>query len=360
MTKITERFGHLDLLRAVSIFLVLVAHAGLGDVVPGGSGVTIFFCISGFVITHLVLKERNDTGEFDIVGFYVRRALKIVPPLILIILLPTVIFSFVIKVDWSHVMGEVFFFFNWIYMTGNSQILPGSGVVWSLSIEEQFYILFALLWLLLVRKQRGEIYLAWVALALVAYSNCARIIFANGDSAHARVYYGSDTRMDGIALGILAAIWLSRAGDQRGSLKKPSVTWDFVAIAAVGVFVLSLLIRDEWFRNTFRFTLQSGATIVFIIFGFRSHNTLLSKVFRRMSQVKWLKLVGLASYSIYLCHLMLFDAMNPITDQMPLGLAVVLKLISGLALGIGCYYLIEVPALKFKSRLMLRRKNQRH
>lgn len=246
-------------------------------------------------------------------------------------------FAFVIKVDWFHVFGKVFFFFNWIYMTGNSQILPGSGVVWSLSIEEQFYILFALLWLLLVRRQRGEIYLAWVAVALVTYSNGARIVFAGGDSAHARVYYGSDTRMDAIALGVLAAIWLARVGVQQVALKKPSFAWDFLAISALCVFVLSLLIRDEWFRNTFRFTLQSGATIVIIIFGFRSQNSFLSEMFRRMSKIKWLKLVGLASYSIYLCHLMLFDAMNPITDLMPLGLAVVFKLVTGLALGIGCY-----------------------
>lgn len=70
-------------MRAGAVMLVVLSHAGL-TAVPGGSGVTIFFVISGFIITHLLLRELEKTNSFDIRGFYLRRALKIFPPLLVI------------------------------------------------------------------------------------------------------------------------------------------------------------------------------------------------------------------------------------------------------------------------------------
>ncbi|MGF0263595.1 acyltransferase family protein [Rhodococcus ruber] len=79
------RFAHIDAMRAAAVILVVLAHGGLGDVIPGGSGVTVFFTISGFIITFLVLRERDKTSAFAIGPFYYRRVLKIVPPLLIAI-----------------------------------------------------------------------------------------------------------------------------------------------------------------------------------------------------------------------------------------------------------------------------------
>ena len=115
-----NRYQHVDALRAFAVMLVVVAHAGLGSVVPGGSGVTIFFAISGFIITYLLMREFEKTGTFAIGFFYGRRCLKILPPLFFIVVLPTVIYSFFQQLDWFAFGGQVFFFYNWILVTSPS------------------------------------------------------------------------------------------------------------------------------------------------------------------------------------------------------------------------------------------------
>ena len=109
---------------------------------------TIFFTISGFIITTLLLTEWRRFGKFDIRGFYTRRAIKIVPPMVIAVVVPTFIFAITGgAINWSAFMGQMFFI-----TTGSSPAegilsISGTSVVWSLSIEEQFYLLFALIWL---------------------------------------------------------------------------------------------------------------------------------------------------------------------------------------------------------------------
>lgn len=183
------RLAHLDGMRAFAVLLVVVAHAGLGHLVPGGSGVTIFFAVSGFIITHLVLRERDRTGGFDVGGFYVRRAVKLLPPLLVAILLPTLVWSVWHPVDWSALAAQLFFYFNWTKASGAEfDALPGSGVVWSLSIEEQFYIVFALSWLLLVRRRWARTALAVVSAVVCCGSLGALRTFGGGEAC--RVGFG--------------------------------------------------------------------------------------------------------------------------------------------------------------------------
>ena len=347
-----QRFAHLDALRAVAVLLVVVAHAGIGDIVPGGSGVTIFFCISGFVITYLVLKERAETNSFKVTRFYLRRSLKILPPLFFIVLLPTVLFSRFYSLSISDLMGELFFYFNWVYMTGDSQVLPGSGVVWSLSIEEQFYIAFSLLWLMFIRLKNSEAFLAVAAIAVVLYSNITRVILASAPHAHNRIYYGSDTRIDAIALGVLGAIWFFNNRNKAiYSDSKHIRTWNMLLVASALFFIFSLCYRDEWFRNTFRFSFQSISTVVLILFGFRKKSDRLLQAINKFVQSRFVLAIGLSSYSIYLSHLILMDAIDPLFSGTPFSIAVTLKVTLSLTLGILLYLLIEVPALNFKNRL---------
>ena len=351
-----SRFVHIDALRAMSVLLVVVAHAGLGDIIPGGSGVTIFFCISGFVITNLVLKEKTDKGGFEIGWFYFRRFMKIVPPLMVIVIIPTLTLSAWIQLDWSHFASQLLFTFNWTYMRGSSQILPGSGVVWSLSIEEQFYLVFALMWLLLAKLRKADLYLSLIAVSTVLYSNLARVYFANGENAHSRVYYGSDTRVDAIAIGVLGAIWLSKRGSKNLNQSK-SKYQDLILIIACLAFIFSLIYRDEWFRNTFRFTIQSGASVVFILYGFIAKNTLMNRIQKRISNLKVVRIIGLASYSIYLCHLSLDYIVHPWLLETPFWVSVSTKTAAGVVLGIIIYFCVEVPSLKQRYKIQNKFKN---
>lgn len=346
------RFAHIDGMRAFAVMLVVVAHAGAGSIVPGGSGVTIFFTISGFIITFLVLRERDRTRSFALSGFYFRRAAKILPPLLIAVIIPSLVWAIWNPIDWWAFAAEIFFAFNWVKMTTGYLVMPGTGVVWSLSIEEQFYIVFALLWVLIVGLRRWRALLAGIAaLALVA-SITVRLILAQMPGTSERIYYGTDTRMGDIAIGVLAAVvlhlWL-----EKGS---PATWWsraigsDVAFIAALGLYVLSLVIRDEWFRDTFRFLFQTIAASVVILYGFLGPASRLKAFFHAASAWRPVALIGLASYSIYLVHLTMIDAVRSLFVGWPAWASVLVMTAIGTFAGIAIYKAVEVPVLRWRQR----------
>ncbi|MEI6536581.1 MAG: acyltransferase, partial [Verrucomicrobiaceae bacterium] len=296
-------------MRALAVMLVVVSHAGLQDRVPGGSGVTIFFSISGFIITYLLLKEKSRTGAFNIGAFYTRRALKILPPLFVVVIIPTIILSFFKTINWSPVGGIIFFYYNWLKIRDVNPPLPGSVVVWSLSIEEQFYLLFAALWAVVVVMQIG---IRWVIIGVIAAaltSTLIRIVIASTASFSVehqdRIYYGSDTRVDAIAFGVLTAIAFHYAVNQPNQ-----ETWitrmiqkDSSLVLALVLFLASLILRNEWFRYTFRFSFQSLAACIVILYGFGTRKTIVRSAFNSVVALRPIQIIGLASYSIYLIHL---------------------------------------------------------
>jgi peptidoglycan/LPS O-acetylase OafA/YrhL len=346
-----SRFAHIDALRAFAVLLVVVAHAGLGSIVPGGSGVTIFFAISGFIITFLLLRERDKTGGFSARSFYRRRAVKIVPPLVLIIVLPTLVYALFAPVDPVVVLAQIFFVFNWVYLAGAGGALPGSGVVWSLSIEEQFYLVFAVIWLLTVRSRHWRRIITACAAVGIVYSLAARMLLASDPEMSRRIYYGSDTRLDGIAWGVLAAIayhlWQERGSIRNGWTRLLGSDWSF--LGAIVLYAASLLIRDEIFRDTFRFSFQSVATCLVILYGLLPGQSALRSFFYSVSATRLVSLIGLASYSIYLVHLVLNNAVRDLV-ALPQFVEVVVLATLGIAAGILVYRTVEVPVHRWNAR----------
>jgi peptidoglycan/LPS O-acetylase OafA/YrhL len=357
------RYEHIDALRAVAVMLVVVAHAGLGHVVPGGSGVTIFFAISGFIITHTLLVERERTGGFSISDFYLRRVLKLAPPFLLLILLPTLVWATVRPVDVGAALSQVFFAFNWVYMQGLPDILPGSAVVWSLAIEEQFYIAFALVWLLAFRARRYLTVVTVVAAVTIVVPLVVRLALAAvlpEESLHRRVYYGTDTRIDGIAYGVLAAVLfsLSRAGRLHEGVRRVLAS-NWVPVLAAAAYLFSLVLRDELFRETFRYSLQAAAAAGLILYGLERSDGRARAVLGRLAGMRWVQVLGLASYSIYLAHLGVILALTPLTEAWPWALAFVLHVAVGTGLGVAVWHFAELPIEAFKKRLMKRRAAER-
>ncbi|MGB3676451.1 MAG: acyltransferase [Candidatus Nanopelagicales bacterium] len=347
------RFAHIDAMRALAIMLVVVAHAGL-TVVPGGSGVTIFFSISGFIIAYLLLRERDRTGRFRIKGFYLRRALKIGPPLLVCVILPTIFLGIVRSIDWAPLFGIVFFYYNWFKAEhGADAPFPGSGVVWSLSIEEQFYLAFAAIWLVAVRSRVRMRWLAIAAVVAATASLTSRILFASGsEAATDRIYYGSDTRLDGIALGVATAIAF-HSSELRPGRVRSIVGWfmrDSALVAAIMLYLISLIIRDQWFRETFRFTFQSLSTCIVLIYGFGSGPSRLRKWFDAVVRIRLVQFVGLASYSIYLIHLTAIYYAYDLSNQFPA--AVRISALTVLATGSGMlvYLSVERPVQRLRDR----------
>jgi peptidoglycan/LPS O-acetylase OafA/YrhL len=105
-----KRNTELDALRAISILLVLIAHLGYQHIVPGGLGVTIFFGISGYIITALILKEHQDYGNVDLFLFYRRRFWKIAPPLFFLVVIPSLLTWKVYSISIEKFLSQLFFF----------------------------------------------------------------------------------------------------------------------------------------------------------------------------------------------------------------------------------------------------------
>jgi peptidoglycan/LPS O-acetylase OafA/YrhL len=359
-TTALHRYAHIDAMRAFAVGVVVLGHAGLGDIIPGGSGVTIFFAISGFIITNLLLKEKVRSGGFNLRGFYARRLIKIFPPFLVAIAIPTIFVAFYQEIRWELFASQVLFYFNWIYMSnGDASLLPGSGVVWSLSIEEQFYIGFALIWLFAVRSARYVRLLTIVATIGAVAPLAIRFFIAITDFSHSRVYYGTDTRLDAIAIGILAAILNFKLTD---ATQKPAyltqvglfLKRDATLLIAVLLYFASLVIRDDVFRETLRYSMQSAAAALIILYGLLIPTTssFVRKAFESITALRIIQVIGLASYSIYLVHLQLTTLAERLLPALPGPALIVLNTAIGVSAGCLMWLIIEKPAERFKKRFL--------
>ena len=147
----------LDGIRAVSILMVVVSHCGLGKWVPGGFGVTIFFFLSGYLITTLMRREHAKTGTLSLNDFYIRRCLRILPPSFIVIAISLLLaLIFHETLSWVGVFANVAYFTNYYECFGGRSDIPGLNILWSLAVEEHFYMVFPLLYLLTCHTSRSR------------------------------------------------------------------------------------------------------------------------------------------------------------------------------------------------------------
>jgi len=341
------RLAHVDALRAAAVMLVVLAHAGLASTVPGSTGVTVFFTISGFVITDVLLRERRRTGRFDIRSFYWRRLTKLGPPFLVVVLVPTLLWSTTHAVDWPEVGGQVFFVYNWFYTDGSAgAVLPGSSVVWSLAIEEQFYIAFALFWLLAVHSRRVTVPLVWLGAVAVVVAVADRGFLWSQGASSTRILYGTDARLDSIALGVLAAVLAD-------ALRTPGVAartrrWlasNLVVALAVVLLALSALVRASLYQQVLRFSVESVAAALLVLYGVLRTDGRLRGALGRLAANRAVQVVGLASYSVYLAHLVVMHQVEPHLAGWPAGARTAFLVLVGVLAGVLVWRLVEVPVL---------------
>ncbi len=217
------RIGGLDGLRAVAVALVLVYHL-LPGLLPGGMvGVDAFFVISGFLITSLLLVERRTTGRIDAGRFWIRRLRRIVPAL-LVAVAATVSAAACLGGDVllavrRQVLGSVLLVYNWVEIVAGSSYFDRTQPllltnVWSLAVEEQFYLVWPLVVIALLargvsrRRVRAGALLA-LGLSLASAAWALRLV--RDGAPVSRVYMGTDTRAFGLMLGAAWALWHGRA-----------------------------------------------------------------------------------------------------------------------------------------------------
>jgi peptidoglycan/LPS O-acetylase OafA/YrhL len=227
--EVSDRRPALDALRGVAVLLVMCSHAQLPVPSWGAVGVTIFFTLSGYLITDLLLREqRLGGGRIDLRRFFYRRALRLLPALLAMLAAVSLASLFVPGyVEPEAVLGTLFYFQNWLMANGSHQY-GALGHAWSLSVEEQFYFLWPLVLLGVARAPRAGLRLA--VLGAVASFLLGGVLWDAGQGPW-RVYNGLDTRAATLLIGCALA-YLARA-------VRPQVRYALVGIGA-GLVLLFL------------------------------------------------------------------------------------------------------------------------
>ena len=209
----------LDGLRAIAVLAVIAYHLGLPGCSGGLMGVTVFFVISGYIVTKILLVEFSRTGKISFKDFYIRRAKRLLPAIILVIAavgaLCTIFNQVLLTKMRPEVIPSLFFVNNWWQIFNDASYFENIGLpsplthFWSLAIEEQFYLVLPLT-LFCVLKFGGRLgrrrNLATLMLVLAAVSAIEMALLFNPDQDPTRVYYGTDTRAFSLLIGAFVAV----------------------------------------------------------------------------------------------------------------------------------------------------------
>jgi peptidoglycan/LPS O-acetylase OafA/YrhL len=296
----------LDGIRAIAVLLVVLAHSGLEGLIPGGLGVTIFFFLSGYLISTLMLAEYERTGGINIFNFYVRRMLRLMPPLFVSLAIAYGLTGAGLlsgSITSAGLASQLFYFANYygLFFDPGNTIPDGTGILWSLAVEEHFYIFYPLVMTLLLgsalRPRTIGILLGIACLVILGW----RIHLVHSPNFLSdRTYYASDTRIDSIIYGCLLAVVINPVRPLHRSSTMPLAQWTVVAVAAA-VLLLTLFYRDPTFRETTRYSIQGLALIPLFYFAVRFPD---NQLFRHLNS-PWAIRLGTYSYSIYLIHYVL-------------------------------------------------------
>jgi peptidoglycan/LPS O-acetylase OafA/YrhL len=340
----------LDGMRAISVLLVFFSHAGLGStVVPGGFGVTIFFLLSGFLITTLLRMEFSRYQHINLRDFYLRRVLRILPPLYVSMALAIVLFF--IETDFAAIplggtIAQALQVSNYyLIFASPGVILPGTGVFWSLAIEEHFYLLFPLLYVWMCPRlsvsRQTTILLILCAAALIW--RC--VLHFHFNASVLRTYYGTDTRFDSILLGCVFAIVANPV------LRDPLHGWflrhmKWLLPLAIVVVLATFLIRNDGFRETLRYTVQGLALVPLFIAAIHYQESWPV----RFLNLPFMRFLGVLSYTLYLCHGIIMDFVNHIWHAHAV-LTGAVSLAAAIGFAALVHYWIERPCTKIRKRL---------
>jgi peptidoglycan/LPS O-acetylase OafA/YrhL len=293
----------LDGIRALSVLIVVLAHSGLEALVPGGLGVTIFFFLSGYLITTLMLAEHERTGGINILNFYARRVFRLMPPLLISLAIAYgLTYAGLLSgtITRAGLAAQLLYFANYyiLFFDPGNTIPAGTDILWSLAVEEHFYIFYPLLLTLMLggalRPRTIGMLLGIGCLVVLAW----RIhLVQSPDFVPQRTYYASDTRIDSIIYGCILAVVMNPVRQLHRPGTMSLAQWALLAGAAV-TLLLTLLYRDPTFRETARYSIQGLALMPLFYFAVRFSD---NKLFRQLS-LPWAVTLGTYSYAIYLIH----------------------------------------------------------
>lgn len=322
----------LDGLRALAVLLVLIGHSNWPLLMDDGGlvGVAVFFTLSGFLITTLLMEEWAQHRRINLKAFYTRRAVRLMPALIAVVLV-----CVALGFPPLDAAGVLLYLSNFMVASGN-MINPLTHT-WSLAVEEQFYLIAPVT--LILARGRFK-WWAYGAAAAAVTIWAWRFGYWTTLEESIRWIYNGPTRIDGILVGCALAVWFR----SRGQWVPP--TWAVIASWGYLMFYGSGFWEYGWSYFTVGMIGLQVACVIVVAWAVTSTRAWL----------QWgpLRFVGKISYGLYLWHYLVF--VTPQVEALPQPIRSIVEWVGAFALAIGSWYLIEQPiSRKLKNRFAVKR-----
>lgn len=296
----------IDGLRALAVIMVLAYHLKMPFAKSGLLGVTVFFVISGYLITGILINEIEESGGVDLKNFWLRRIRRLLPAVlsmaVVMIFVSAVVNRVVFTKGCNDLLSAVFGYNNWWQIFRKVSYFENAGApspfthCWSLAIETQFYLIYPILLILLSKaRNRGKVFAAVTAvLAMISVVLMGALYSPDGDPS--RVYYGTDTRAFSLLIGALAAI---QKEYHIIKVKLRGKLWAVIGSISVLILIGMMMLISSYSS----FLYYGGQAIVSVLAAFVVYAVTVSRsllnIILDSSILKW---IGDRSYSIYLWH----------------------------------------------------------
>lgn len=296
----------IDGLRALAVIMVLAYHLKMPFAKSGLLGVTVFFVISGYLITGILINEIEESGGVDLKNFWLRRIRRLLPAVlsmaVVMIFVSAVVNRVVFTKGCNDLLSAVFGYNNWWQIFRKVSYFENAGApspfthCWSLAIETQFYLIYPILLILLSKaRNRGKVFAAVTAvLAMISVVLMGVLYSPDGDPS--RVYYGTDTRAFSLLIGALAAI---QKEYHIIKVKLRGKLWAVIGSISVLILIGMMMLISSYSS----FLYYGGQAIVSVLAAFVVYAVTISRsllnIILGSSILKW---IGDRSYSIYLWH----------------------------------------------------------
>jgi peptidoglycan/LPS O-acetylase OafA/YrhL len=327
-TANSRRLPGLDGLRAIAVIGVLLYHAGVGWLPGGFLGVDLFFVISGFLITSLLLSEARLAGRLSLGHFYLRRARRLLPALVVMLAVVAVFMAIFAAADLGQARGDIAaalgYVSNWWYVLHHRSYFIAAGRpspfqhLWSLAVEEQFYLIWPAVLVALVATRARLRWITAVAVAgAIGSAVWMRVLAVRGnvpfDTDSSRLYFGTDTHASALLLGAAAAAVMAglAARLDRGIAVGVRVAWDVVGVAALVAVCWSMHAFDYYRPGLYRGGFLAFAAVGVVVVATASAP---GGWLGRALDAPPMRWIGARSYGLYLWHWPVFVYTRPGLD----------------------------------------------
>lgn len=346
----TAEYGYipgLDGIRAIAVLIVIIAHFEITNLIPGGFGVTVFFFISGFLITRLLLAESKTKGHIHLKDFYIRRIVRLYPALIFMVLGSMGLYLALGQggpkpLELTAALG----YFTNIYQVvvragGELPFMPWTHL-WSLAVEEHFYLIFPLFLVVFGAFKKRLVWALFGVLALVPLWRLFTFTTFETLPVVDYNYMMTDARFDSIVWGCLLSVLLDK--DARLKLTQWLTGW-LPIILATAILLLCFIIRDENFRYIWRYSLQGISLFVLVLnlYFFRPVSWGLNIL--ETWPLLW---IGRLSYPLYLWHFPVLDLSHRLMS--PGWAQTCVAVFGSLAISIFSFFIVEKPFMSLRKK----------